>query len=303
MNVLCFGSLNIDYTYRVDHFTQKGETLSSESMQVFCGGKGLNQSVALAQAGAGTYHAGMIGEDGRFLLEILKQAGVNTDLVEIDPEVRTGHAIIQNDRSGDNCILLYGGANQMITRDYIDQTLTHFTAGDYLLLQNEISELSYLIEQGYEKGLKIILNPSPMNESVLALPLDKVSIFILNEIEAKQLLRDRMETAVNGSELAAVIREKYPDAAIILTLGGDGSVYTDGEQTINQDAYQVEAVDTTAAGDTFTGFLVAGLIRGSDKREAMDRAAGAAAIAVTRAGAAPSVPTREEVEIFVAAGR
>ena len=134
MKVLSFGSLNIDYTYKVDHFVQKGETLSSESLQVFSGGKGLNQSVALAKAGVETYHAGAIGEDGRFLLEVLKEAGANTDMVVVRTDVRTGNAIIQNDKEGDNCILLYGGANQAITDEQIDETVAHFEKGDFLLL-------------------------------------------------------------------------------------------------------------------------------------------------------------------------
>ena len=125
MKVLSFGSLNIDYTYKVDHFVQKGETLSSESLQVFSGGKGLNQSVALAKAGVETYHAGAIGEDGKFLLEVLKEAGANTDMVAVRTDVRTGNAIIQNDKEGDNCILLYGGANQAITDEQIDETVAH----------------------------------------------------------------------------------------------------------------------------------------------------------------------------------
>ena len=163
MKVLCFGSLNIDYTYKVDHFVGKGETLSSESLQVFSGGKGLNQSIALAKAGARVYHAGAVGEDGRFLLEELEKAGVDVSCVAVRADVRTGNAIIQNDREGDNCILLYGGANQAVKKEQVDEVLTHFDVGDFLVLQNEISELPYIMEQAHEKGMKIILNPSPMD--------------------------------------------------------------------------------------------------------------------------------------------
>lgn len=295
MKILCFGSLNVDYTYCVDHFTQKGETLSSDSMQIFGGGKGLNQSVALARAGAPVYHAGAIGEDGVFLLEILGQAGVNTDLIRINPQVRTGHAIIQNDRMGDNCILLYGGANQTISRAYIDEVLGYFTDGDYLLLQNEINELSYLIDRAYEMGMKIVLNPSPMDEKVLKLPLDKIAVYILNEVEAVQLLKEAVPAAADNHEPAVQIRKKYPDAVIVLTLGSNGSVYIDDMQTVIQTAYPAKAVDTTAAGDTFTGYLIAGMIRGEDPKEVMDEASRAASIAVTRSGAAPSIPARKEV--------
>ncbi|MCI7093143.1 MAG: PfkB family carbohydrate kinase, partial [Lachnospiraceae bacterium] len=170
--ILCFGSLNIDHVYSVDHFVAKGETLSSQKLETFTGGKGLNQSVALARAGAETYHAGAIGPDGSFLLDMMKEAGVHTDYVTMIPDAHTGHAIIQRDKEGDNCILLYGGTNQLITKEQADSVLNHFSAGDYLVLQNEINQLPYIVEKAHALGMTIVLNPSPMNEKVLQLPLD-----------------------------------------------------------------------------------------------------------------------------------
>ena len=293
MRVLCFGSLNIDYTYKVDHFVGKGETLSSESLQVFSGGKGLNQSIALAKAGADTYHAGAIGEDGRFLLKIMEDAGVHTEYVAELPDVRTGNAIIQNDREGDNCILLYGGANQAVTQEQVDEVLSHFQAGDFLVLQNEINELEYIVRKAHEKKMKIVLNPSPMNEKVTALPLDFVDYFMLNEVEAGQILGRAVQDGYDGEALASALLARFPDAAVVLTLGGDGSVYMDREKTIRQPVYKVKAVDTTAAGDTFTGFFIGGIMNGLTVNEAMDQASRAAAVAVYRQGAAPSVPLRE----------
>lgn len=293
MKALCFGSLNIDYTYRVDHFVARGETLLSQGLQVFSGGKGLNQSIALSRAGAAVYHAGSIGEDGLFLLEELRQAGVNTDLVTVSREVRTGHAIIQNSPDGDNCILLYGGANQTITREQIDEVLTHFAAGDVLVLQNEINELAYLMEQAHRRGLRIALNPSPMNETVPGLPLDTVDWLLVNEVEAGQILHCAV---IDGVAAARALREKLPRAAIVLTLGGEGAVYADGDCLFAQSAVPVRTVDTTAAGDTFTGYFLAAMLEGQTPRQAMALAAKAAAISVTRPGAAPSIPKREEVE-------
>ena len=297
MKVLCFGSLNIDYTYQVEHFVKKGETISSTSLQVFSGGKGLNQSTALAKAGAETYHAGAIGTDGLFLLEQLQRAGVNTEHVAVSEEVRTGNAIIQNDAEGDNCIILYGGANQAITTAQVDHVLSHFSEGDFLVLQNEINELSYIIMQARNKGMRIVLNPSPMNEKILKLPLEAVDYFILNEIEAGQILG--IESMIDGEELARMLLERFPKAAIVLTLGSEGSVYMDAQEKINQQVYKVKAVDTTAAGDTFTGFFLGGILRGLTVREAMDTASRAAALSVTKMGAAPSIPTWEEVELAV----
>ena len=294
MKALCFGSLNIDYTYRVDHFVQPGETLAADSLQVFSGGKGLNQAIALARAGAETCMAGAVGEDGRFLLEELSAAGVCTDHVGVLQQVRTGNAIIQNDKTGDNCILLYGGANRAVTEAQADEVLQHFSAGDWLLLQNEINDLPYILRRAYERGLRIAFNPSPMEQRVLDFPLEYVDLFLLNRVEAAQLAGT--DGAADG--LLRVLREKFPGAAVVLTLGEQGAVYADSEQTIRQAAYPAEAVDTTAAGDTFTGFFLASLLRGEGVPQAMALAARAAAIAVTRRGAAPSIPTREQVAAF-----
>lgn len=299
MEVLCFGSLNIDYTYQVDHFVQKGETQSSDGLYVFSGGKGLNQSIALSKAGVRTYHAGAIGEDGRFLLQQMESAGVNTDCVAVLPDIRSGHAIIQNDKEGDNCILLYGGANQAITRNQVDEVMEQFQSGDFLVLQNEINELAYIMECAARKEMKIVLNPSPMNDKVLNLPLELVDYFVLNEIEAVQILGADPAQAEDGRKLAEALCRRFAAAAVVLTMGGAGSVYMDEKETVLQEAYRVQAVDTTAAGDTFTGFFIGGLIRGRNKKSAMDEAAKAAAIAVTRPGAAPSIPELQEVEAFL----
>ncbi len=294
MKALCFGSLNIDYTYQVDHFVSRGETLLSGGLQVFSGGKGLNQSIALSRAGVETFHAGSIGEDGRFLLRQLQEAGVDTACVTVRDDVRTGHAIIQNGGDGDNCILLYGGANQSITRQQVDEVLSRFEAGDVLVLQNEVNELDYIMEGAHERGLRIALNPSPMDEKILALPLDMVDWLILNEVEAEQLMGCDV---TDGAAAAAQLHEKFPRTAIVLTMGKQGSYYADAETTLHQNAFPVQAVDTTAAGDTYTGYFLAGILENRPVQEAMALAAKAAAISVTRPGAAPSIPEREEVTL------
>lgn len=295
MKVLNYGSLNIDYVYKLDHVVRRGETILSESLHVYTGGKGLNQSVALGRAGLPTYHAGCIGKDGLFLLDMLKNAGVDVSNVTVLENERTGNAIIQNDREGDNCIILYGGANQEITEEQVDRVLSGFGEGDYLVLQNEISGLGYIAERAYERGMKIVLNPSPMNEKVLALNLQKISMFILNEIEAGQLLNIASRSA---ETLIPQLVEKFPHAGIVLTLGSSGSCYADRSQTVKQGIYRVNTVDTTAAGDTFSGFFIAGMAAGKSVREALDLAARASAIAVSRPGAAPSVPSMKEVLEF-----
>ena len=227
------------------------------------------------------------------LLETLDRNGINRDHVKVT-DGATGHAIIQNSPDGDNCILLYGGANQAITRAQVDEVLAQFAAGDLLVLQNEVNELDYLMERAYERGLRIALNPSPMNEAIDALPLHMVAWLILNEVEAAQILGSPV---TDGAAAARILHEKLPHTAIVLTMGKDGSYYDDGAQQASQSAFPVQAVDTTAAGDTYTGFFLAGVAEGLPVQGAMALAAKAAAISVTRPGAAPSIPKREEVKL------
>ena len=286
-----------DDVKKVD-FVKKGETLSAKELNVYTGGKGLNQSIALARAGVETYQAGAIGTDGMFLLEQLKEAGVKTDLVKILDDVRTGNAIIQNDDEGDNCIVLFGGANQAITKEQVDEVFKDFTNEDYLLIQNEINELSYIVEKAKEEGMKIILNPSPMNEKIMKLPLDQIDYFILNEIEAMQILEMDKPEEIDGKYIASLLHERFKDATIVLTLGSEGSVCISDDEYVEQSIYKVKAIDTTAAGDTYTGYFIAGILNGKTIKESMDIASKASAIAVTRQGAAPSIPVLEAVEEY-----
>lgn len=292
MKVLNFGSLNLDYVYSVDHMVVEGETLSAGGMETFCGGKGLNQSIALARAGVPVYHAGLIGEEGRSLLEACTESGVHTDFIREIPG-KSGHTIIQVDQKGQNCILLYGGANRSITREFIDEVLAHFEKGDYLLLQNEVNLVDYMIDRAYEKGMVIILNPSPFDRNLEACDLSKVSLFLMNEIEGWQITGEK-----EPDRILDRLRELYPEAKTVLTLGGDGSAYQDRESRYRQRIFQVETKDTTAAGDTFTGYFISSMIEHMPAPAGLEMAAKAAAIAVSRNGATASIPTRDEVMAF-----
>ena len=229
---------------------------------------------------------------------ILKEAGVNTDYVKVLQDVRTGNAIIQNDDEGDNCIILYGGANQSIKKDQIDEVLKNFTQEDYLLLQNEINNLPYIVEKAKQIGMKIILNPSPMNEKIKQLPLHQIDYFLLNEVEAMQILEMEETEEIDGKYISGLLHEKFPGATIVLTLGSKGSVCVSENEYVEQPIYKVKAVDTTAAGDTYTGYFIASILNGKTIKESMDIASKASAIAVTRQGAAPSIPVMEEVEEY-----
>ena len=289
MKVLNFGSLNLDYVYSVDHMVTPGETLASYGMSVFCGGKGLNQSIALAKAGVSGYHAGMVGEEGGALLEACKEGGVKTDFIKTIPG-KSGHTIIQVDKEGQNCILLFGGANRSITKEYVDEVLSHFEKGDILLLQNEVNLLDYIIDRAYETGMMIILNPSPYDSALDACDFSKISMFLLNEVEGGQVTGEKETDAILEK-----LKEIYPDAKVVLTLGGEGSVYQYKDEQYRQGIYPVKAVDTTAAGDTFTGYFISSVLEGLPVPEGLKLAAKASAIAVSRQGATASIPLREEV--------
>lgn len=289
MKVLNLGSMNLDLVYSVDHIVQPGETESSTGMNTFLGGKGMNQSVALAKAGVEVYQGGMIGEDGQPFLDACAEFGVHADYIRKIPG-KSGHAIIQIDRNAQNCILLFGGANQCLTEEYVDETLSHFEKGDILLLQNEVNLLPYIVDKAWEKGMQIALNPSPFNEKLDAVDMAKISIFLLNEVEGGQVTGEKEPQAIIAKLLAL-----YPHAKIVLTLGQDGSIYADGDQQVFQPIFPVKAVDTTAAGDTFTGFFLAGFAEGMDIPQALKMSAKASSIAVSRPGAVPSIPWRKEV--------
>lgn len=290
MKFLNFGSLNLDYVYVLDHIVAPGETISSTSLEVFPGGKGLNQSVSLSRAGAEVYHAGMIGADGDLLLHTCADNGVHTDYIQTVSE-RSGHAIIQLSSSGENSIVLFGGANQMNSEEYIDEVLSHFEAGDILLLQNEINLLDSIIQKAAEKGLIIALNPSPFNEKIEQCDLNKVDIFFINEVEGKQITGE-----TKSEQILEKMSQKYPKAKIVLTLGKYGVTFYENGQIHSHGIYQVPRVDTTAAGDTFTGYFLYLYAKGVGAKEALRKASIASSIAVSRKGAAPSIPFMKEVE-------
>ncbi len=285
MRILNFGSLNIDHVHRVDHIVRPGETISGRSLDVYAGGKGANQSVALARAGADVSHAGRVGEDGRWLLDKLNQAGVDVSLIEVDPDVRTGHAVIQVDGAGENAILLHGGANQTITPNQIDLALAGFGKGDLLLLQNEINHVPTLITAAADRGLPVCLNPAPMTAEVHDWPLNKVSLLIVNETEGEALCGE-----ANPWEMLPKLIE-LTGGEVIVTLGGQGALYAGPGEAIHQPAIKTNVIDTTAAGDTFIGYYLARRAAGDPVEACLKTAATAAALCVAKAGAMDSIPS------------
>lgn len=289
MKILNFGSLNIDLVYRVNHIVKPGETITSSEMSTYSGGKGLNQSIALAKAGVAVFHAGLVGNDGQILIKTLEDNQVDTSLINI-ASFPTGNAIIQVDKSGQNSIVLFPGANREISKTYVDDVMEHFSEGDWLLLQNEINEIPYILESAHKKNMYVVMNPSPCDHFLYDCNLSYVDLFLVNEVEAMQL------TGENNSELMLdSMSKKYPNAEIVLTLGSSGSKYSGKGKVISQDIYKTKVADTTAAGDTFTGYFIAQMMKGQGPEKALDLSSMASSISVSRKGASVSIPTMEEV--------
>ena len=286
--IVNFGSLNIDHVYHVEHFARPGETIASTHYTRYCGGKGLNQSIALARAGANVVHAGRIGSDGDILCDRLRKCGVDVRLIQRGDEP-TGHAIIQVTPSGENSIIIEGGANRAIGLDQIPQVLGALDDGDWLLLQNEISSLDAIFELCPD-GVNLAFNPAPMTRDVVDLDLGRVHTLFVNEVEGAQLSGES-----DAGEIVRALRHAYPRCRIVLTRGKDGAVYADSESVVEQEAYPVTPVDTTAAGDTFIGFYLSVVASGVEPDEALRFGCKASSISVTRHGAADSIPDRSEV--------
>jgi len=297
MKILNFGSLNIDYVYAVEHFVSPGETLSSNELFINCGGKGLNQSIAAARAGNLVFHAAFAGQDGKMLQDKLIENDVDTSYIEVLNETG-GHAIIQVDKNGQNCILLHGGTNQLLTKAYIDAVLDSFGNEGLVLLQNETNLVGYIIEEACKRGLKTALNAAPMNETVLSYPLELLDWIIVNEVEGKQIAG-----CTKDEDILPALKERFPNGNILLTLGKNGAVCHSQGKTYRVGRYQVDVVDTTAAGDTFTGYFLYGYLSGGGIAKALLLATTASALSIGKKGASDSIPLRDEVEAVIRENR
>lgn len=291
MKVLNYGSLNIDFVYNVPHIVRPGETLSSTSMKRSAGGKGANQSAAMAKAGLDVYHAGKIGADGLWLSDLLAGYGVDISFIR-QYDGPTGHAIIQLDGHRQNCIVLFAGGNGEVTLEEIDQTLSHFSKGDLLVLQNEIVHIDELIRRAHENGMRICLNPAPFDDSVFALPLDLLDLLVVNEIEGTQLASLDVDTPY--SRILETLVARYPKSEILLTIGKYGVLYGYGDVREKGDIVNLPVADTTAAGDTFIGYYIAARDRGYPVKQSLDLACKASSLAVSRFGAMESIPFARE---------
>lgn len=293
MKILNFGSINIDKIFSVDHIVRPGETIDSKLYEEKIGGKGLNQSIALAKVSDQVYHAGKLNTKDDFILDYLEDNRVNTKYIR-KTEIFTGSAFIQLDKNGENSIVLSHGANYDMDTDFIDEVLADFGKDDILLLQNEINNLEYIINEAHKKGIFIVLNPSPINEDLLKIDLNKINMLIMNETEAKDISGENDDIKIIDK-----LKFTYGNLKTIITLGQKGSIYFDENKNVSQDAYKVEVVDTTGAGDTFTGYFVGLMAKGYDVEECLNYASLASALAVKVKGASNSIPEFDKVKSYL----
>jgi ribokinase len=294
MAVYNFGSINIDHVYQVPHFVAPGETLSSSHYQSVLGGKGANQSVACAKAGIETFHVGAIHQSDAPMVKAMSDAGVDMQFVKVQSETASGHAIIQVNKEGENAIFLFAGANHLLNDTSIADALKSASSNDWVLLQNETNAIADVIECAFDAGIPVAFNPAPMTDEVSKLPLNKVTLLIVNEVEAMQLTHTN---DVDSAKKALIEMSKHTQ--ILLTLGKQGVCYMYQSTHIEVPAFSVNAIDTTAAGDTFIGFFLAQFAQGTAVKDALRLSCAASAIGVTRQGAVPSIPSLTEVEAFL----
>ena len=286
MTIYNLGSINIDMVYQVPHLPAPGETLAAKSYSQGLGGKGANMSVAAARAGARTRHIGAVGTDGRWAVERLLEYGVDVGHITEVSEV-TGHAIISVDDSAENSIVLWPGANYRLEVDQIGAALAEADTGDTLLMQNETTGQLVAAQIAKDLGFNIVYAAAPFEADEVKMLLPYIDLLFLNEIEAGQL-----ETAI-GKPINALDVEN-----VIVTLGADGCRWYSNSAGLENDfdAIKVEPIDTTGAGDTFTGYVVAGLDRGMPMAQAIKLATQASALMVTRLGTADVIPDLKDVQ-------
>ena len=299
--VTVIGSLNMDMVVRTQRSPEAGETIAGTEFGLVPGGKGANQAIASSRFGASTTMVGGVGGDafGPVLLDSLKGSGVLTEYVKVCGDVSTGTATIIVEENGENRIIIVGGANTLITPEYIESIWPSIARSSIILLQHEIplETIALIIERAAAEGIAVYLNPAPcypISDDLLS----KISVLILNETEGTALSGVEITDKETATLAAAALLKKGVNT-VIVTLGQQGSVLVNHESQIFQPAFKVKAVDTTAAGDTFVGVFAASILEGKSESAALLLATAAAGLTVTRKGAQPSIPDHEEIFAFL----
>ncbi len=299
--IVVIGSSNVDLIMKMDHLPEKGETVTNaEFFQVY-GGKGANQAVAAARAGGDVAFVSCVGDDAYTpqMVQNYKDDGIDTRFVFHEKEIASGHALIMIGNQGMNYISVAPGANYRLTKQKIDEAVPVIDEAALIVMQYEIQEetVKYVIDHANNKGIPVLWNCAP-GRAFDREYIPKINILVLNEVEAGFLSGMPVETETDAENAAEKLVKRGVEK-VIITLGSKGAFILNRSEKINVPAFKVEAVDTTAAGDTFCGAFAVALVEGKPMKEALLFASAAAAISVTRMGAQPSAPTRFEIEEFL----
>lgn len=286
MAIYNLGSINIDHSYRMAHLPSPGETIAAHSLITGLGGKGANQSIAIARAGGTVRHIGAIGPEGQWTVDRLAADGVDVSRV-VCADTPTGHAIIAVDDAAENAIILFPGANRQVTPEQVSDALSGAQPGDWLLLQNETSAGVEAAKLARSKGVRVCYSAAPFDSAAVREILPFTDLLSVNELEETQLIADLSAGSMDGIDR-------------LVTYGRRGAAFigSDGSST-RVEAFKVKPVDTTGAGDTFLGYALAGIDAGAPRGAALSRAAAAAAMQVMRPGAAEAIPMGDEVDTFL----
>lgn len=298
-NIVVIGSSNTDMVVKTSHLPLPGETVLGGDFFMNAGGKGANQAVAAARYGNRVVFVAKTGNDlfGEQVRKSMKEDGIVTDYVFIDEEHPSGVALITIDQKAENCIVVAGGANMYLKPEDIDKAKDEILGGDVVLMQLEtpIETVEYAAKMAAEAGVKVILNPAPAPAEPLSKELiSNLYLITPNRSEASRLTGIEV-TDLASAQRAALALYDMGAKNVIVTLGSEGSLVYDGHMMMRVEAIKVEAVDTTAAGDTYNGVLASVIAEGKSLIDAVHEANIAGAISVTRMGAQPAAPTREEI--------
>ena len=303
--IVVIGSSNVDLLMKMDHLPEKGETVTdAEFFQVY-GGKGANQAVAAARAGGNVAFVNCVGEDAYTpqMVQNYKNDGIDTRFVFREKNIASGHALIMIGGEGINYLSVAPGANYKLTPEKIDESMPLIDEAAMIVMQYEITgeTIKYVIDIANKKGIPVMWNCAPARAFDLNY-IPKINILVLNEVEAGFLTGMTVETEADAEKAAQKLVETGVEK-VIITLGSKGAFVLTKTEKVSVPAFKVEAVDTTAAGDTFCGTFAVALVENKPLKEALQFASAAAAISVTRMGAQPSAPKRDEIEDFLAKNR
>ena len=286
MTIFNLGSINVDYFYHLPHLVTAGETIAANDLTIGLGGKGVNQSIAIGRAGGDVWHIGAVGKANADYCDIISEAGVKTEFIEL-LDMPSGHAIVMVEAvSAENQIVIMPAANHAITDSLVTSALRQANAGDWALTQNETLVGPDFLRRAKQAGMKICYSAAPFVAETTAELLPLADLLVVNEGEAASL-----------ASLLGKDKTEFGVQHLVITYGARGAEYIGSAGQFHVESPKVTPVNTTGAGDTYLGYLLASIDAGEEMHAAMEKAAKAAAIQVTRDGAAEAIPLASELDM------